>query len=215
MTSLTPFPQFRKMFFERVGSRVAPLGFVGRLREQVFRKETEIGWWSLHLVFIPRKEYCVVAADVAMRVDAVEDMLLPRVAGQKGQRTRTATVGAEIGNIADGRWHEWYIRPTDDVDAVADEIVHAFVSFGIPYLERLSDPEALLGALSQDGPAAVFYNPIPSSRCRRAVALALLLGHNDRAEAIAAQCRRDLSRQDPANTRLFEVLAERGIDPPG
>jgi hypothetical protein len=214
MTSLTPFSQFRKEFFERVGSRIAPLGFVGRLREQAFRKETEIGWWSLRLVFIPRREYCVVAASVGLRVDAVEEMLVPAIPERKRQRTRSATVGAEIGNIADGRWHEWYIRPTDDHDAVADEIVHAFVSFGIPYLERLSDLEALLGALSQDGPAAVFYNPMPSSRCRRAVALALLLGHNDRAEEIATRCRRDLSRKDPGNARLFEMLAERGIDPP-
>ena len=213
MTPLTPFPQFRKELFERVGSRIAHLGFVGKLRDQVFVRKTEIGWWSLHLVFIPRKEYCVVAADVGLRVDAVEEMLLPAIAGRKRQRSRSATVGAEIGNIADGRWHEWYVRPTDDHDAIADEIVHAFVSFGIPYLARLSDLQELLGALAQDGSAAVFYNPIPSSRCRRAIALALLLGDNARAGTIAAQCRRDLSRQDPANARLFEMLAERGIDP--
>ncbi len=188
-------------------------GFTPRIRDQRFYRPVEFGWWLLHLAFIPRVPY-TVTANVDIRVDAVHAITDANVAIPEREKKRAATVGAELGNIADGRQHPWYVQPTDDLDAVADEIVHMYVSFGLPYLERLSDLEVMLEALSQHGPSGVIYCPFASIRCPRAVALALVLGHNDRAAALVAECGRDLKKENPLNARLFEILAERQTGPP-
>ena len=211
MNRESPFIQARRELLERIATRVAPLGYKGRISDQVFRQKTAIGWRSLHLTSAYDPEFWVANIHVALRVDAVEELTSVGVDIPARDRKRSATIGGEIGNIADGRWRPWHIRYGDDLERIADEMVRAFISFGLPYLERVSNLEILLDILSNEGVGAEGEQAMPEVVCPRAVALALVLGHNDRAAAIATRCGRNFRRHRPGNAHLFRMLEERGF----
>ena len=216
MKSPSPFIQARRELLEKIATRVAPWGYKARISDQVFVRKNELGWRLLHLTsaYGAGSEYWAANIHVALRVDAVEELTKVGIEMPARDRNRSATIGGEIGNIADGRWRPWHIYPRDDLDRVADEMVCAFVSFGLPYLERVSNLETLLDILSNEGAGAVGEQLMPEITCPRAVALALVLGQNERAAAIAMRCGRNFRRHRPGNAHLFSMLEERGFEIP-
>ena len=62
--------------------------------------------------FIKHAHGCDVTADVAIRVDALEDLLNEWNATlSKAERKQTHSMGAELGNISEGRASAWPPSP--------------------------------------------------------------------------------------------------------
>lgn len=212
MTPANTLSEFRKDLFDRMTPRMQPYGFAPRIRVETFHRKTELGWWVLGLTFVFHKLRTSVTASVGIRVDAVEKFWTAKAGLPPAASKGSATAGVELGRLTDGRYKPWYVTPTDNLDTVADDIVRAFSSFGLPYLERLSNLDNLLEALSGQEIHSM-YVAQPDIGCQRAVALALLLGQRQRAVAIATECRGALNRHEPRDAWLFNLAKGEG-DPP-
>lgn len=155
--------------------------------------------------FIPHEVEVDVTANVAIRVDAVEDLINRNtlLLSTRDQR-RTATMGIELGNLADHRQRRWTLGKREDVEAVASGILHEFEKFGLPYLERFSDLGAMFEVLSRNDQSAWLHSPIHSARCERAVALGLVLGRRDAARAVADSCIAFLAERGDPGLRGFK-----------
>ena len=206
-------PAFRPLR-ERLQSRVAQVmskhGFVKRFVGQSLRKPIDGGRWSLHLSFIPHESDFDVTADVAIRLDAVEQLLhrSSRLLSER-EKARTATIGAELGNLADGRFRNWTVVTERDVELIAPEIVAEFAKFGLPYLERLSDPEVMLQTLSANDPRAWRSSPIHLHRCKTVLALAYTLRGVSGLKSVMPTMERFLQeRSDPGAAELAAFGSE-------
>lgn len=178
-----------------------------RLSWQDFVKKIPGGRWVLHLAFIAHPSDCDVTADVAIRIDAVEELVQRTDQHLSAKEKReTATAGAELGNIADRRQHRWTVATAADVVPVADQIYKMFEDFGLPYLERLSEPGALLDALSRNDPAGWIHAPFHGARNKRAVALALTSGDRERARELARRGARYLRDRNDHALADFEAF---------
>lgn len=178
--------ELQKALLARLATSLRGYGFEDRPVGQDFYRRTPQGRWILHLGFVPHAADVDVTTGIGIRIDGVEE-LVNRYNGALSARDRhrTATMGIDLGNLADHRQRRWTLRGSDDVEPVAASIVHEFEKFGIPYLERFSDLEAMLEVLSRNDESGWLHSPIHWARCERAVALALILGRRDQARAIA------------------------------
>ena len=167
---------------------------------------------SIHLAFTPASTGFDVTVDVAVRFDAVEELVQrenPRLGA--AEKRATSTLGAELGNLRDERPLYWSVSIADPIAPTASLMVEAIREIGIPYLDRYEDPAEALSLLSDNGPHAWIHSPGPASRCMRAVALAVVLGHAGLRELIQSSEAFLASSRDPAVTRFREfVKALRG-----
>lgn len=197
-------------FLDALVPEMRRLGFEAALVDQAFHKRTPNGHWILHVSLVPHAADFDVTADVAIRIDAVEEVVNRAVRGllPKDQK-RTATVGAELGNIAEGRQRRWTIRSANDIPVVVGGVVHALEDVGLPYLEHYSNLEAMLAAIATPERSSWLHAPIHDARWKRAVVLALVLGGADRARALAERGARDLrERNDPALASFERFVQE-------
>jgi hypothetical protein len=195
---------------QAVATVVTQSGFKLRRSFQDYVKTIPGGRWGLHLAFMEHDEDFDVTADVAIRVDAVEDLVhdTDRRLSAKEKR-ETATAGAELGNLVDGRQHRWTIVAADDVEAVAASICKMFADFGLPYLKRLTDLNVLLELLGRNDVGGWLHSPFHGSRCKRAVALALVLGEPEKALELAQAGERYLNERKDFSLREFRTFVQR------
>jgi len=183
-----------------LGQHVVRLGFDAKPIGQSFYRSMPGGYSAFHVSFIAHAEDFDVTADVAVRFDAVEE-LVNRDNGliSPAEKKRTATLGAELGNIASATQRRWKIQSSDDIHPAALEIVDALERVGIPYLEQFEDPGRAFIALSSNASAAWLNSPIHGCRCLRAVALAVVLNRQAEYAQVATDCEEFLrQRKDPA-----------------
>jgi hypothetical protein len=88
------------------------------MKRQDFVREVPSGQWIVHVSFIRHPEDVDATADLAVRLEPVERLLEAAGYGQ-GQG---ATIGAELGNIVDGRPRRWTIQSAADCPVVAEEM---------------------------------------------------------------------------------------------
>ncbi len=186
-------------FLKRLATELRRYGFQSKAADQAFYRIMPFGWWGFHLAFIPHDADFDVTGDVAIRVDKVENLVnADNKVLSRREKSETATIGAELGNIADHRQKRWTVASASDLESTARSLITEFAKFGIPYLERFSDLETMLEALADNQPSGWLHSPVHASRCKRAVALALVLGKKDRAAELAQGCETFLqSRMDP------------------
>ena len=145
------------------------------------------GRHAFHLSFIKHKADFDVTVDVAVRLDELENLLNEHRGNlSEAQKKNTFTLGAELGNISEGRQKRWTVASLDDIKPAAKSIMDAFVAIGVPYLEKYSDVESVLETLSGDDRAAWLHAPIHDDRAKSAIALAFLLGDRERFSQLAA-----------------------------
>lgn len=200
----TELKELQNGFFEALAPGMQRYGFNAVPVDQAFHRPLPVGRWIFHVSFIPHETDFDLTADVAIRVDAVEELvhredpaLLPR------DKKRTATIGAELGNIADGRQRRWTIGASADIPIVVAAVIKEFESFGLPYLERFSELETMLAAISSEDRSSWLHIPIHGARFRRAIALAIVLGKTDMARELARQGAKFLiDRKDPGAPAL-------------
>ena len=180
-------------------------GFNNRPRGRTFSRSMPFGRWAFNLGVVSARQAIDDRADVALRVAAVEDLVArdnhPLSARDRRQ---TFTMGAELGNIARGIAKWWTILAPENVEPVASEILRDFETVGLPYLERFSDLEAMLDVLRRNDASGWLHSPIHAERCKRAVALAFVLGKQAIAERHAAECTQFLEARNDPGMRRFQ-----------
>ena len=123
--------------WRRTGSR-AP-------REQSFTRKTLFGRQTFHVSFIRHAHDCDVTGDVAIRIDDLEDLLNEWNATlSKAEQKQTHSMGAELGNLSEGRQRRWTLASEDDIPEVVSSVMALFESVGLPYLEKYSDLDIFL-----------------------------------------------------------------------
>src|SRR5215468_768664 len=132
--------ELEKDLMKKLGERVGEHEFDTRARAQSFYKQTPFGKVALHLAFIEHPADFDVTVDIAIRFDAIEDItnegsnLLTA-----SEKRKTFSIGAELGNINEWKQKRWTVRSPADIDDVSRSIMDAFVSIGLPYVEKYSD----------------------------------------------------------------------------
>jgi hypothetical protein len=197
-------------FFAVLAQRMLEHGFEGRPREQSFARKTPFGRQTFHVSFIRHAHDCDVTADVAIRIDALEDLLNEWNATlSKAERKQTHSMGAELGNISEGRQRRWTLASENDVPETASSVMAHFESVGLPYLEKYSNLEQALAALSGDDRASWLHAPFHDLRAARATGLAFVLGHHTRLdELIATKTQFLKDRKDPGLENFLAFARE-------
>jgi len=192
-----------------VGARLAGFGFSRKRRGQTFYKTTELGRLAFHLSLLEAEKDFDVTADVAVRFNAVEDLVNEtNKLLSKAEKRNTFTLGCELGNLRDGHQRVWEdITPNTDVEPIADSIVCMFSEVGVPFLVKYSSMQAALSVLMADDKEASLHCPIPAERARRAVALASLLCGREETERLIADKRDRLRTLEPRGVEYFEEFA--------
>jgi hypothetical protein len=172
-----------KQLAERVGEH----GFDTRARGQSFHKRTPFGKVSLHLAFIEHAADFDVTVDVAIRFDALEDIINE---GNNlltaSEKRRTFSIGAELGNISEWKQKRWTVRSPADIEDVSRSIMDAFVDIGLAYIEKYSNMETVLDVLSGDDKPAWLLSPLHDLRAKQAICLAFLHCQRDRFSGLVA-----------------------------
>jgi hypothetical protein len=167
-----------------VAPQIAACGFK-KHGSREFEKRYEWGRAAIHFSFIEHDHDFDVTVDVGIRFDAVEDLVHRnnKLLTAK-EKTNTFSMGAEIGNLTDGKPIRWTVASQAGVGHVAAEISGRIASTAIPYVERYGNMNRAIEVLSSDDDTAWIHSPIHGERAKRAVALALLLRDDRRANCL-------------------------------
>jgi hypothetical protein len=159
-----------------VGSWIEAFGFRHVANSQDFTKPFDGGKLFFHLAFIEHDADFDVTADVAVRLDAVQDMVQ---AGNKflskKEKAQTATFGVELGNLVQGSQHRWSVTSLGDVQMVSDSLKNWFEAHALPYFSRHASLQEALDLLSPRDRSAWLHNPVHGARAKSVVSLAYLL----------------------------------------
>lgn len=168
--------------------RLATVGFIPMRRDQAFRRGRPDGADIVHLSFVRHPTSFDTTMDVAVRIDAIEEIVgASNAVLSASARKKTATVGVEIGNLSQGSHLAWNIDELTAIDRVALDIFLHVARFGLPFFARFGDIATVTTMLCRDDPEAMRYSPFHHVRASRAVAGLLALGMTGEAREIAGQ----------------------------
>lgn len=191
-----------------VGTAVAQYGFGPKPSGQSFYQKRPFGWAGFHLSFIPHKDDFDVTGDVGLRIDAVENLINEdNKLLSRSEKIKTATVGAELGNIERGKPLRWNVAADSDVKSATAGLTDALVRIGLPYIENCSNLDRALDLLSSNDSQSWLYSPFDDGRCKRAMVLAFVLGQYERLKPLIEQCESILTAKNDPGLRGFEKLA--------
>jgi len=168
-------------------------------RSQSFYGKTPWGRSAFHVAFIKHRDDCDVTADVAVRIDDLEQLVNANNPGiAESERKKTFSLGAELGNICEGTQKRWTLAGRPDVELVASSILTAFRNVGLPYIEKYANPQSAYEAIRANDHASWLHSPFHGERCRQIIALALLLRRVNELDRLIEECAEFLrSRNDP------------------
>lgn len=167
---------------DAVATCLAMYGFKKNKTQDIF-KLYDWGKAAIHLSFIEHHNDFDVTVDVAIRFDLLEDLVNKKNSLLSAkEKKNTFSMGAELGNLKEGKPKRWTITGDTDFGVVAEEIRKCVVETAIPYIEQYCDMRKAIDILAGDDSAAWLHAPIHSERAKRAIALAWLLGGKPLAE---------------------------------
>jgi hypothetical protein len=203
------FATLKRQLLAAVGEKLRQFGFVTPTNRGFYR-QIPVGRATFHLAFIQHQDDFDVTADIAVRFDDVEEVVNE---GNKlltdKERKGTHTIGAELGNIADGHQKRWTVASTDDVSLVATSIADAFVNVALPYADTYADRRRALEVLSGDGPESWLHCPFHDHRATTAVALALLCDGDQAARSLAKRKLSYLEQREDPGIASFRAFLDR------
>lgn len=124
------------------------------------------------------------------------------------KKRRSATIGAELGNIVRQEPLRWSVSEPSDIPLAVANVLAAFEKIGLPYLEAYSKVEAAYRALASPDPKDWVHSPILGARCMRAVAAAHLLGGKRDLDELIRRCEARLAEEDGLYLSDFRALLE-------
>ena len=209
MISRTDRSEAQKRLLETVGQLAEPFGFSPKPSGQSFYRRLPTGTWALHLSFIPHARDFDVTTDVALRFNAVEDLVNQYDTKlSKAESRRSMTMGAELGNLSEGRPRRWTVSDIGEIANVGRQVLDAFERIGLPFLQAHNDLVSLHRLLVGETALTRLVAPISGPRYMRAIATACLLGAFDEARTRASQYEAALSKEDDLYLGEFRALCE-------
>jgi len=209
-----PYRTLQTQLLRSFGEKLSKYGFGEKAVGQSYVRREHYGSWICHVAFIEHESDFDITVDVAIRVDAVEDLLNAdnSFISQK-EKSRTATVGAELGNLKAGTQQRWSVADSTDIAHIVDSMEKEFVETGLPWLQQLSHLPKMFDVIASNEKVSWLYSPIHYHRCKTAVALASILGKQDRLPEIISSCEEFLKQvRDPGIADFHAFI--RGQDEP-
>jgi len=192
----------------RLGERISAFGFKPKPTGQTFYQVVETGKWAFHVSFIAHKTDFDLTADVAVRVNAIEDLVNEydtRLTA--AEKRKSMTLGGELGNISMGSPKRWTISTVEDIPSVCDGVIESFQEIGLPFLQKHSDAAAAHRVLVSSNPTDLHLAPILGPRYMRAVASAYVTGHADEIDALARHYETKLLATEDLYLEDFRTLS--------
>jgi hypothetical protein len=188
----------KKLILSGVAELASADGFRARLKDQSFDLPKPFGRLVLHIGFIPHEKADLdVTADIAVRVDAVEVLVNEaRPDLSASEAGKTATLGGDIGNIREGRQRRWTITSLDELPKTTATIYAEMRTVAWPFFDRYSNMRNVLAVLSSSSPRDWQLAPGHMARCRRAIALAFMIGSADEVGGVTSACETLLAEKD-------------------
>jgi len=194
-----------------LGERLIPLGFDPKAKGQSFYRKFDGGRHALHIGFIRHPHDLDITANVAVRFDAIEELVSefrPQHSFAPKKMPTTWTLGCELGNLAGEGQHRWNIADKTDVVKAADGVIEKFRAIGLPYLERFSSLEMVLQVLSGDDKAAWLHSAIHDCRAMRAIAAAYVLDRKQECLELISKKTQFLEQRNNFGLNGFSEMTE-------
>jgi hypothetical protein len=191
-----------------MGELISTFGFRSKPTGQSFCQEIATGKWVLHVSFISHKTDFDLTADIAVRVDAIEDLVNEYDTKlNAAEKRKSMTLGGELGNISAGSPRRWTISNVEDIPNACEGVIETFQEIGLPFLQKYSDAAAAHRVLVSSKPSDFHLAPILGPRCMRAVASAYVTGRTNEIEALVRQCEAELLETEDLYLEDFRNLA--------
>ena len=205
MTNVPSVKDLEALLFRELTRELSEFQFRAQPARQQFVRQQPAATWVIHVGFVRHRNDVDATIDLGVVLPQVEKLLN----GAGWQGNASATIGAEIGNIVDGRPRRWAVRNDLDAVEVASQMVGEVANFGLQWLEKFSNPESVFETLVPNDRASWLVMPHHVKRSAILIALALLLRSRDHAADICRRCRLFLvARKDP-QLDAFDQLTHR------
>lgn len=204
MNEMHTIKELEALLLRELAQELTTFKFKPRLRQQEFFIDTGSAERVVHVGFIRHKIDIDATLDIGVLLPAVEKVL--KNGGWIG--SGSATIGAEIGNVVDGRPRRWAIRTELDAIRVASEMATVFATFGVGWLEKFSNLEVVFDELATNDRHSWLLMPLHAKRCAIVVTLAILLRSGEEASTIANDCQTFLAARKDPQLEAFIKYAE-------
>lgn len=181
---------------------LGPHGF--RKSHQSFYKKVPIGRQIFHIAFIPYGDNVEISADVDIRHEEIEK--LDKIVLDEAYDTLTATIGAELGQLANRDSMIWSLNDQSLIPVVGRDIMNAFWKIGWPFLEGFASLEKIYEVLISDDLPISDYLLIDHVRAEKALLAAFLLNKNDMDMIIDAKLAYLLKKGNPYLTDFIKYV---------
>jgi hypothetical protein len=191
----------------KLGQYVKAHGFDPEPADQCFYCPSATGKWVFHIAFMPHQHDFDLTADVAVRNNAIEDLVNQYDSKlSKLERRTSMTLGGELGNLSQGRQMRWTIARFSDIPEVCEEVSRTFENVGLPFLQAHSDIETIHRVLTSSDSKDVLVAPLLGPRSMRAVASAYLLGEGIGIKVLAQRLEAKLMEREDLYLKDFRAL---------
>jgi hypothetical protein len=201
---------FQESLLKNIAARLTALNFHLNMAKREYRSKRDFGDAVILIAIIKHGESDFdITGSVALRFNAVEDLVNKfNYLATKAEKASTFTLGAEFGNIISGQQKRWTINNESGIDPVAIDFVKTVENIAIPYIDRYSDCNNALKALSGNEPSNWLHSPIHGARCQRALALTHILGDNKKIKELINQNIAFLKSRNDFGLALFETFVK-------
>lgn len=169
----------QQLIFADVGRQIMQHGFKPRIADQLFYKAISNKRFAIHLSFINHETDFDLTLDVAIRFNDLEKMVNETEPFlSQYLKNKTYSLGAELGNISEGKQKRWTFGNTNDVQSNIVLLMQSISDIGLPYLVKYSDMQEAFNVLN-DPSTGWLHSPIDLARSKRILGLTFLLKRYD------------------------------------
>lgn len=214
---MTKLKELSNRLLREVAGKIAGDGFKARVSWQEYYKRENFGKSYFHLSFIRHVDDFHVTADVAIRFDAIENLLNRyRLDLTEKERRESSSMGIDLGNMVEGAQKRWEVAAPEDVDRAAADIAEWFRKYALPYYERYSTLENALEVFASDERPLSLHCVFNDVRAKNALAVAYLMKNRPLFEELFEKKKQFLEgRKDEDYTgflKLANDLRERWLE---
>ena len=191
-----------------LADQIGTFGFNPKVLGQSFHQVVPTGKWEFHISFIAHKIDFDLTADVAVRVNAIEDLVNEYDTKlTTAEKRKSMTLGGELGSISEGVPRRWTVSSVEDIPAVCDRVIEAFQRIGLPFLQKHSDAAAAHRVLVSSRQADLLLAPALGPRYMRALASAYVTGNTNEVDVLSRRYEAELSETEDLYLKDFRSLA--------
>lgn len=170
---------------EHLHTRLSVFGYRKNTSRRHFWKPFELGKVAIHLSFINHYDDFDITVNVGIRFDELEEMKnLHNTLLSAKERKQTFSIGAELGNVSEGKPKRWTINSESDIELIANNIYKTIEKVAFPYIEQFSNLENAFEGCLNDGKESWLITALDSKRAMNAVGLAKILNKTDQINEI-------------------------------